>query len=60
MDWFGFGEGHQLKTIRKYRNFKMHDISNAEAMLYPKNTAVIEECVSSLKHYMKPLLIFLH
>ena len=51
MDWFGFGpEVISLKRYNRYENFIKHDISNTEARLNPKNTAVIEKYVSNLKH----------
>ena len=43
--WIGLdlGKAISLKRYNRYRTFIKHDISNTEARLYPKNTAVIEK-----------------
>ena len=45
--WIGLdlGKAISLKRYNRYRTFIKHEISNTEARLYPKNTAVIEKYV---------------
>ena len=45
MLWIGLdlGEAIGLKRYDRYGTFIKNDISNTEARLYPKNTAVIEK-----------------
>ena len=45
MLWIGLdlGKAIGLKRYYRYGTFIKHDISNTEARLYPKNTAVIEK-----------------
>ena len=43
------GQTVDFKRYDKYRTFTKHGISNREAGLYPKNTAVIEKHVPKLK-----------
>ena len=38
-----WGKAIGLKRYNRYGTFIKHDISNTEARLYPKNTAVIEK-----------------
>ena len=74
MDWKWMEMGHNLwksyglvwiwrkaislKRYNRYGTFIKHDISNTDARLYPKNTAVIEKYVPNLKHWMQAMLIF--
>ena len=44
-----WGKIINLKRYDGFQTFKKHVISNTEAMLYPKNTAVIEKYVPNLK-----------
>ena len=50
--WIGFDLGKAINSKRyvRYGTFIEHDLSNIEARLYPKNTAVIEKYVRNLKH----------
>ena len=50
--WIGLdlGKAISLKRNNRYGTFLKHDISNTEARLYPKNTAVIDKYAPYLKH----------
>ena len=50
--WIGLdlGKAVSLKHYNGYGTFIKYEISNTEARLYPKNTAVIEKCLPNLKH----------
>ena len=49
--WIGLdlGKAIRLKRYIRYGTFIKHDISNTEARLYPKNTAVIDKYEGCLK-----------
>ena len=48
-----FRNAINLKRYKTYRSFIKHDVSNTEAKLYPKNTAVIEKYVPNFKYLIQ-------